>query len=47
MNEFGIPATDEAAEYFRDIADSMVGLFSIPRSEAIGRIKQFWSRESF
>jgi hypothetical protein len=47
MNEFGIPATDEASEYFRDIADTMVRLYSIPRSEAVGRIKQFWSSQSF
>jgi hypothetical protein len=47
MNEFGIPATDEAAEYFRDIADSMVQLYSIPRSEAIGRIGKFWTGQNF
>jgi hypothetical protein len=47
MNEFGIPATDRAAEYFRDIADSMVQLYSIPRSEAIGRIRKFWTGQSF
>jgi hypothetical protein len=47
MNEFGIPATDEAVEYFREIADSMVRLFSIPPAEAIGRIKKFWSGQHF
>jgi hypothetical protein len=47
MNEFGIPATDRAAGYFRDIADSMVQLYSIPRSEAIGRIAKFWAGQSF
>jgi hypothetical protein len=47
MNEFGIPATDEAAEFFREIADSMVQLYSIPRPEAIGRIKKFWTGQSF
>lgn len=47
MNEFGIPATDRAAEYFRAIADSMVQLYSIPRSEAIGRIGRFWAGQSF
>ncbi len=47
MNEFGIPATDRAAEYFRVIADSMVQLYSIPRSEAVGRISKFWTGQSF
>jgi len=47
VNEFGIPATDEAAEYFREIADAMVQLYSIPRSEAIGRIRKFWTGQSF
>ena len=47
MNEFGIPATDETAEYFHDVADSMVRLYSIPRPEAIGRIKQFWNHQGF
>jgi hypothetical protein len=47
MNEFGIPATDEAAEFFREIADAMVQLYSIPRAEAIGRIGKFWTGQSF
>ena len=47
MNEFGIPATDRAVEYFREIADSMVELYSIPRSEAVGRISKFWAGQSF
>jgi hypothetical protein len=47
VNEFGIAATDRAAEYFRAIADSMVELYSIPRSEAIGRMSRFWAGQSF
>jgi hypothetical protein len=47
VNEFGIPATDEAVEFFRDIATAMMQLFSIPRSEAVGRIRKFWSGQNF
>ena len=47
MNEFDIPATDMAVEYFREIAETMVQLYSIPRSEAVGRIRKFWRGQSF
>ncbi len=47
VNEFGIPATDEAVEFFREISDSLVRLYSVPRSEAVGRITRFWRGQSF
>ena len=47
VNEFGIPATDEASEFFRDITGSLVRLYAIPRAEAVGRITRFWSGQSF
>jgi hypothetical protein len=47
MNEFNVPATDEAIAYLRRIAAEMVALFGIPASEAIGRIGYFWRSESF
>jgi hypothetical protein len=47
VNEFDIPAADQALEYFREIADTMVRLYAIPRVEAVGRIKRFWTGQSF
>ena len=47
MNEFAIPATEETVEFFRDIATAMMRLYSIPRSEAVGRITKFWAGQNF
>jgi hypothetical protein len=47
MNEFRIRATPEHVDYFNLIADEMIKLFSIPRTEAVGRINQFWGGLSF
>lgn len=47
MNEFGLQATPEAVAYIREIADAMVRLLDIPRTEAVGRIRRFWQGEAF
>jgi hypothetical protein len=47
VNEFGLPATDEAIAYFREIADAMVDLFDVDIAEAQGRIRRFWRTEAF
>lgn len=47
MNEFEIPATQEALDYLREIASSMTGLFGIDDAEARGRIQRFWNSEAF
>jgi len=47
MNEFGLPATDEAVEYMREIATAMIALFGIDAAEACGRVRKFWHTEAF
>jgi hypothetical protein len=47
MNEFGVPATDEAIAYIRQIADEMATLFGLDPAEAQGRIRHFWTGEAF
>ena len=47
MSEFRIRAHPGARDYFNQIADAMIKLFSIPRTEAVGRINQFWGSLSF
>jgi hypothetical protein len=47
MNEFGLPATDDAVAYIREIADSMTVLFGVDAAEAHGRIRRFWHGQAF
>jgi len=47
MNVFGIQASAEAAEFIREVESAMERLYSVPRLEAIGRIRYFWSRTNF
>ena len=47
MNEFGLPATDEALAYVREIAAAMRGFSGIATEEAAGRIADFWAGQSF
>jgi hypothetical protein len=42
MTDLDIHATEEALEYFEQIAREMVLLFPITMDEAIGRINRFW-----
>ena len=47
MNEFELPATEDAIAYLQGIAGEMVGLFGIDRDEAVGRIRKFWRGQAF
>jgi len=47
MNVFNIQATDEAADFIREVESAMERLYGLPRLEAIGRIRYFWSRTNF
>ena len=42
MTDIDIRATEEALEYFEQIAREMVLLFPITMDEAVGRINRFW-----
>ncbi len=42
MMSIDVRATEEALEYFEEIARQMILLFPITIDEAIGRINRFW-----
>lgn len=42
MMNIDISGTEEALEYFEEIACQMVLLFPITMDEAVGRINRFW-----
>jgi hypothetical protein len=45
--EFDVSASPEAIDYLTKIAAKMSSIFGISRSEAIGRINQFWKTGKF
>jgi hypothetical protein len=47
MSEFMMPTTESIAEFFADIADEMVNVFNISRTEAVARINAHWSGQQF